>query len=119
MKRKITKYLNNKQFSYGDTVYNISDITDFFIVQNNKIEETVNHFNLGSVSNFYNILKYYNIKKPGYKRSELVKKGCLEKYGVDCSSKSEKVKKDRQKRNIEKYGVDEPFKLESIRTKIK
>lgn len=31
MKRKLTKYIDNKQFMYGDVLYNIDDITDFFI----------------------------------------------------------------------------------------
>ena len=31
MKRKLTKYIDDTYFSYGDTKYNIHDITDFLL----------------------------------------------------------------------------------------
>lgn len=119
MKRKLTKYIDDTYFSYGDTKYNIHDITDFFIIQNKKLIEVVEHFNLGSVSNLCVILNHYGIKKPGSKRSELTKKGCLEKYGVTCSSKSDVIKEKVKKRNLEKYGVEYPAQLESTQLKKK
>ena len=44
---------------------------------------------------------------------------CLEKYGVDNSSKSTQIKEKIKVSNIEKYGVDNPSKLDAIKEKKK
>ena len=47
------------------------------------------------------------------------KNTCLEKYGVDCPMKTNKVKNTLKQNNILKYGVENVFQSEKIKEKIK
>lgn len=118
MKRKVIKFTGD-EISYGENTFNVHALVDFFIDKNNSAEETIQKFNLGSISGLYRILKHYNIKKPSIKRAECVKEGCIKKYGVTASSKAESVKKKVKENNLEKYGVEYPSKLSSTKEKIK
>ena len=119
MKRKTIKYIDDKYFSYGDTILCIDDITDFFIKQNNLAIDVVSHFNIGSVSGLYQILKHYNVKKPSKKRGETITKGCLEKYGVKRAICLSEYKEKSKQTCLKKYGYEFSLQVPEIREKIK
>lgn len=119
MKRKTIKYIDDKYFSYGDIVLCIDDITDFFIKENNLAIDVVKHFNLGSVSGLYQILKHYNIKKPGSKRGELSIKGCIQKYGAKRAICLSEFKEKSKKTCLEKYGYEYSLQAPEIKEKSK
>ena len=119
MKRKTIKYIDDKHFSYGDIVLCIDDITDFFIEKNNLATDTVKHFNLGSISGLYQILKHYNIKKPGNKRGELSTKGCIQKYGSRRAICLKEYQEKSKQTCLEKYGYEYSLQVPEIKEKSK
>lgn len=119
MKRKTIKYLDDNYFSYGDNIISVYDVKQFFIEQNHKADEVVIKFNLGSISGLYQILKHYNIKKPGDKRGELTTKGCLLKYGVKRASCLKEIKEKSKKTCLSRYGKEYVLQVPQVRDKIK
>lgn len=92
---------------FNDIIKEISkeDIIEYYINQNNYIEDCAKYFNI-SYGMFIRLLKYYEIKKDKKLSSELCKKTKLEKYGTSSYNNRLKAKSTC----LQKYGFDNPFK---------
>lgn len=87
------------------------DIIDYYEIQNHSAKECSEHFNLLNISEFFALLKFYNIHKSSEKRVEQIKAGKLKKYGDENYNNSSKIRKTC----LERYGVDNQFKRRYIR----
>ena len=121
----------------GKILYKIDEkeLFDYFITQNHSLNETAEHFNVGSWV-ISNRLKTMGVKKPkslvgdvvkksriekygsaSYNNREKYKQTCLEKYGVENPFQSEEIKEKSKKTNLEKLGVEYPMQRKDIQQK--
>lgn len=63
--------------------------------------------------------KLKNHGDPNYNNKAKSKKTCLERYGVECSWQSDKVKEASKKTLLEHYGVDHPMHSDGIKSKMR
>ena len=118
----------------GKNIYTIDEkeLFEYFITQNHSLNETAEHFEVGSWV-ISNRLKKMGVKKPKNLVGEVVKKSrinkygtvsfnnrekykqtCLEKYGIENPFQSEEIKEKSKKTNLEKYGVEHPVQKQEF-----
>lgn len=61
----------------------------------------------------------YQIKKPKSLKGESIRRGVMQKYGVENISQLQEIKDKKEQKSLDKYGVKNVFSSEEIKEKIK
>lgn len=88
------------------------ELYDYYITQNHSRLETAEHFGVNP-NTLRHLYDKYNIKKPKSKVTELCRKTCIKKYGVDNPAKAQPVKDKAIETNLIRYGAKNPWSKES------
>lgn len=88
------------------------ELYDYYITQNHSRLETAEHFGVNP-NTLRHLYDKYNIKKPRSKVTELYRKTCIKKYGVDNPAKAQLVKDKAIETNLMRYGAKNPWSKES------
>lgn len=111
-KREIKYLFISKNFP---DISNKEILLDMYVTRLKSLVDIKNTYGIDFKSTIF-LLDYFNIEKRNISQSSIkisqnkYKKTCMDKYGVDNVSKSEKIKSKKAKTFLKNYGVDNIFK---------
>ena len=114
----ILNFLSDDEFSIRDNVFTVNELRHNYLEVNLSHKQMCEKYGI-SAKTMTSLLTHYHIQKTKELIAEIRKKTCLEKYGVESISQSEKIKSKVKKTCLERYGVTNPQQSLLIQEKTK